>query len=739
MAKKRKKKGSKKEKKGLLARIFSPEDPLFEFAVSREAGREIAAIVFILIAVFFLLSLFGVAGSLGRITANGLRYIFGLVAFLVPVLLGLGAWEFFRPLKKKDDPMRATGIIGGILFLLAFPALLHIFWGSAPSQAVTEGTGGGLIGYWISSGLIQATGGAVTFLIALGLTLISLILIFDLSIMHMLGLDEASDDPVEGGVRINQPGKAPVFETIRRIGGLGKRNQAGVRTLNAGTPPPQAQAPVAPAPTTAGGFALPQTDLLEVSDTVAESGDIAKNVEKIQKTLQDFNVAVAMGEVNVGPTVTQYTCKPSQGVKLNQITARANDLALSLAAKSIRIEAPIPGKAAVGIEVPNKVRAKVTIREILESGEFTKQKKSLLSLALGRDVAGSPVVSDIESMPHLLVAGATGSGKSVCINTMIMSLLYQNAPDTLRLILVDPKRVELTMYNHIPHLLTPVITEADKTISALKWAVSEMDRRYRLFSETGRRNIQAFNEGIPEGQQKMPYLVLIIDELADLMSVAARDVEGAIVRLAQMARATGIHLIVATQRPSVDVITGLIKANIPTRIAFATASQADSRTILDMGGAEKLLGNGDMLYLSNEFGKPKRIQGSFASDHDINSVIAHVKSQGMAQYNDAVVTSGSGAGAGGPMGGAGDADDDMYNDAVQVVTEAGKASASLLQRRLRIGYARAARLLDILEDNGVIGPADGARPREVYGAGNVAAGGGGADDGSSTGIQAYPE
>lgn len=733
MAKKRKKKGSK-SKLSFFRRLFNPEEPLFEFDVSKEAGREITAICLLVVAVFFLLSLFDVAGSLGEVASRGLRYLFGLVAFLVPVLLILGALEFFKP-KKKDDPVRATGIIGGALFLLAFPALLHVFWGSAPAEAVTAGTGGGLIGYWISSSLSHATGGAVAFIISLAVTLIGIILIFDLSLLRLLGLNQGNaEEPTEGGVRINQPGKAPVFESIRRIG-LGKRNQAGVRTLNAGTMPASPVAAAA-APTMAGGFQLPQTDILEVSDTVAESGDIAKNVEKIQKTLQDFGVAVAMGEVNVGPTVTQYTCKPSQGVKLNQITARSNDLALSLAAKSIRIEAPIPGKAAVGIEVPNKIRAKVTVREILESPEFAK-KKSLLSLALGRDVAGTPIITDIEAMPHLLVAGATGSGKSVCINTMILSLLYQNAPDTLRLILVDPKRVELTMYNHIPHLLTPVITEADKTISALKWVVSEMDRRYRLFSETGRRNIQAFNEAIPEGQQKIPYLVLIIDELADLMSVAARDVEGAIVRLAQMARATGIHLIVATQRPSVDVITGLIKANIPTRVAFATASQADSRTILDLSGADKLLGNGDMLYLSNEFGKPKRIQGSFASDHDINSVIAFVKSQGMAQYNDAVVTSGSGVGGGSVIGGGGsDGDDELYNDAVQVVSEAGKASASLLQRRLRIGYARAARLLDILEDNGVIGPADGARPREVYAAGN---GGRGRDDDPTSGIQAYPE
>ena len=457
-------------------------------------------------------------------------------------------------------------------------------------------------------------------------------------------------------------------------------------------------------------FVLPQVDLLETSDQVASAGNIAKNAEIIQKTLKDFSISVTMSDANVGPTVTQYTMKPAEGVKLNQITARANDLALALAAKSIRIEAPIPGKSAVGVEIPNKVAAKVTLREVLESKEHSSMD-SLLSIALGRDVAGAPMVIDLEKMPHLLIAGATGSGKSVCINTVILSFLMKNSPAELRFIMVDPKRVELTNFNGIPHLLSPVITEVDKTIAALKWTVAEMDKRYRIFADTGKRNIVAYNA---VAQEKMPYIVFIIDELADLMAASAREVEGSIVRLAQMARATGIHLIVATQRPSVDVITGLIKANITSRIAFAVASNADSRTILDQSGAEKLLGNGDMLYIGNDLNKPRRIQGSFSSDKDIQAIIKHASAQDVVRYNEEVteVRSSSSMNKEGNQGLAGE--DELYNEASETVAAAGKASASLLQRRLRIGYARAARLLDILEDNGVIGPADGAKPREVY-------------------------
>ncbi len=703
-------KKKKKQKKSFWEKLFDEDKPIFSFDIHEQAAKEITAISLALIAAFLLLSLIGRAGSFGLLVDSFLRGIFGIAAFVLPVLFVGGAIEFFKP---KNSGIRLTGFLGALFLVIFFPALLHQLWPGDPQVLAEMGGGGGLLGYWLSLNLSQAVGAVVGLLILFGMTIISLILLSNVPLAQIFGISakqESGDD-----VQINQLGKAPVFETIRRLGFGRKKLPDRGQTQVVNAPEPLNQ-PAALTSASAQGYQLPTTDLLENSDVVAESGDIAKNVEKIQKTLKDFGITVSMGEVNVGPTVTQYTCKPAEGVKLNQITARANDLALSLAARSIRIEAPIPGKAAVGIEVPNKVRAKVTVREILETKEFGADKTNL-GIALGRDVAGAPCVVTLETMPHLLVAGATGSGKSVAINTVILSLLFRNTPEDLRFIMVDPKRVELTGYNHLPHLLTPVITESDKTVSALKWAVSEMDRRYKLFSDTGRRNIQSFNEGIPEGQQKMPKIVIIIDELADLMSVAAREVEATIVRLAQMARATGIHLLVATQRPSVDVITGLIKANITSRIAFATATQADSRTILDMGGADKLLGLGDMLFVAADSGKPRRIQGTFASDKDINNIIAHVKSQGMAQYNDEITaetaTVGAIAGqAGGGSGGVGE--DELYNDAIAIVREAGKASASLLQRRLRIGYARAARLLDILEDQGEIGPADGARPREVY-------------------------
>ncbi|TSC96505.1 MAG: DNA segregation ATPase FtsK/SpoIIIE, S-DNA-T family, partial [Candidatus Berkelbacteria bacterium Licking1014_2] len=441
-------------------------------------------------------------------------------------------------------------------------------------------------------------------------------------------------------------------------------------------------------------------------------GNVHKNVETIQKTLADFGISVAMSDVNVGPTVTQYTLKPAEGVKLANIVARNNDLSLSLAAHPIRIEAPIPGKSAVGIEVPNKTPALVTLREVLESKEF-KNSKSNLTLSLGRDVAGQPIIQDLKNMPHLLIAGATGSGKSICLHSIVIGFLYQNSPADLRLIMIDPKRVEFTFYNDMAHLLAPVITDVDKIVSALKWVIAEMDRRFNLLQKTNHRNIESYNQR-PDGEEgKLPYLVIIIDELADLMAQAANEVEGAIVRLAQLARATGIHLILATQRPSVDVITGLIKANITSRIAFAVASGVDSRTILDTSGAEKLLGKGDMLFLGNDLGKPRRLQGSFLTDKEIQSVVEFIKNERQVQYDSSVVEFYGGQKSGGWSDGAGAADDELYEEARAVVTQSGKASASLLQRRLRIGYARAARLLDIMEEHGVIGPADGARPRDI--------------------------
>ncbi|HSD12284.1 MAG TPA: DNA translocase FtsK, partial [Patescibacteria group bacterium] len=450
-------------------------------------------------------------------------------------------------------------------------------------------------------------------------------------------------------------------------------------------------------------------DLLETRNAKPTSGDIAGKMHVIQKTLENFGIPVEMGEVSVGPTVTQFSLKPADGIKLNRITSLSNDLALTLAAHPIRIEAPIPGKSLVGIEVPNQAVAVVSLREIVESKEFA-QRKSSLTICLGKDVAGKPWIADLGKMPHMLVAGATGSGKTVCLNAIILSLIYQNGPDDLKLMLIDPKRVELPVYNGIPHLLTPAITEVPKIINALKWAISEMDRRFDLLSKAGKRDITSYNE---TAEEKMPFLVIVVDELADLMVASAAEVEGAIIRLAQLARAVGIHLVVATQRPSVDVITGLIKANITARIAFSVASSIDSRTILDMPGAEKLVGRGDSLFLSPDLSMPKRIQCCYVGDGEIRKVVDYLMEQldEPVQYEEGVTEKASKGGN--DFGYDADGEDELLDEARDTVVRAGKASASYLQRRLKIGYARAARLLDLLEERGIIGPGDGAKPRQI--------------------------
>ena len=475
----------------------------------------------------------------------------------------------------------------------------------------------------------------------------------------------------------------------------------------------------------------PSLDLLEKKQSPADAGDIRQNAEIIHDTLAEFNIDVEMEDANIGPKVTQYTLRPPSGVKLTRITALETNIALNLAAQSLRIEAPIPGQKAVGIEVPNRKAADVRLFGVLDSKQWKKAREPL-SFAIGKDISGQAVVGELNKMPHLLIAGQTGSGKSVMINTLLTSLLYRNSPSDMKVILVDPKQVEMAPYEDIPHLLTPVITEPEKTISALKWAVNEMERRYKLLAAEKIRDIKSYNQKIASRATKiavadedgnmqqhedgaMPYIVIVIDELADLMMVAARDVEALIVRLAQKARAVGIHLVLATQRPSVDVITGLIKANIPARIGFTVASQVDSRTILDQAGAEKLLGQGDMLLYTPSMSKPKRIQGAWVTDDEVNKINDHLRMQSAPQYNDEVVAqpvqlNGKG---GVVMDFSGDDGDDMFRDAVRVVIEGRKASTSLLQRRLRIGYARAARIIEDMEDQGLIGPADGSRPREV--------------------------
>lgn len=460
-----------------------------------------------------------------------------------------------------------------------------------------------------------------------------------------------------------------------------------------------------------GVWEYPPLSLL--SDSVsgkADRGDVKANAAIIEKTLESFGIQAKVVEVNLGPAVTQYAIEVALGTKLSKITALSNDLALALAAPSgqIRIEAPIPGRSLVGIELPNRSPEFVPLKKILESHEM-RGSKSKLTIALGLDVSGKPIITDLSKMPHTLIAGQTGSGKSVAINVFIASILFRASPSEVKFILVDPKRVELPSYNGIPHLLSPVIVEPDKVVSALKYLVSEMDQRYKMFAQVGARNVDAYNE--ISGFQALPYIVLVIDELADIMLYSPVEVEDTITRLAQMSRATGIHMVLATQRPSVDILTGLIKANIPCRIAFAVASQVDSRVILDMPGAEKLLGRGDMLFLPPDEAKPKRIQGAYVSDSDTTGLIEFLRKTGVApQYTEEVTSMPTKTH--GQLTTRGERDE-LFEDAVRVICDHDKASASLLQRRLAIGYARAARILDQLEAGGVVGPAEGSKPRDV--------------------------
>lgn len=456
----------------------------------------------------------------------------------------------------------------------------------------------------------------------------------------------------------------------------------------------------------------PPISLLSSQDVgKADRGDINGNADNIEKTLESFGIMAKVVEVNLGPAVTQYALEVALGTKLSKIVALERDLARTLESPtgSIRIEAPIPGRSLVGIELPNRSPEFVSIKKMLDSDEM-QDAKSKLAVSLGLDVAGKPVVADIARMPHVLIAGQTGSGKSVCLNAFLASLLFRASPSEIKLILVDPKRVELTGYNDIPHLLSPVIVEPEKVISALRWVQAEMDRRYKLFAQAGARNIDGYNQ--MSGFQALPYIVFVIDELADVMLASPVEVEDSITRIAQMSRATGIHMVLATQRPSVDVITGLIKANIPCRIAFAVSSQVDSRVILDGQGAEKLLGKGDMLYLAPDQAKAKRIQGAFITDADINSLIQYIKAEGVQpQYTEEVTTMQKPGVTTVP--GVDGETDDLFKEAVETVCQYDRASASLLQRKLSIGYARAARILDQLEAAGVVSPADGSKPRDV--------------------------
>lgn len=481
---------------------------------------------------------------------------------------------------------------------------------------------------------------------------------------------------------------------------------------------PQAKDPQGPLTMTEtpDGYQLPSLDLLSepvTKDLSGENKRLKDNATKLIATLKSFGIGAKVLKIHLGPSVTKYEIEPDQGIKLSRITGLADDLALALAAKDIRIEAPIPGKAAVGIEVPNREVAMVSLREVL-GAESVQADPDRLLVALGRSISGETVTAKLNKMPHVLVAGSTGSGKSVCINGMIVSILMRARPDEVRLMMIDPKMVELNVYNGIPHLLAPVVTDPKKAAQALKQVVSEMERRYEIFSQNGARNIEGYNALIDKMNaeekvhQRLPYIVVIVDELADLMMVASNEVEDAIMRLAQMARAAGIHMVIATQRPSVDIITGVIKANIPSRIAFSVSSGTDSRTILDTSGADKLLGRGDMLLLGNGMNKPVRVQGAFLSDEEVETIVNHVISQQKAQYVEAMIPKDI------PEGET-EVDDPLYDEVVQFILTQETASTSMIQRKYRIGYNRAARLIDALEENGLIGPSEGSKPRRVMG------------------------
>ena len=708
MAKRRRRKPSYKRRKKVEPKKFlgvfkegetPPENVMIK--LRSDTAHELLAVFLLVTSGITLLSLFGIAGRLGEVWSEFLRLIFGVIAFPIPVVLIIIGVLLFYPKKFQFKFSIGLGLVLGVVSLCGF---FHLFVLDHSLQAARDGVAGGYIGYGVNLILGELIGFVASLIILIGLFLTSVLLTFDTSLTRIKEKIQSQDFVSK--------------EKLKKVGGLKVHQRVDEEKKDLSTedkeekfkkekPSDEFKPLFAGDEENGNGYQKPSLELLSYSDTKIDSGDVKKNARIVKETLANFNITVSMEDVNIGPTVAQYTLRPEEGIKLNKITALDNDLALALAAHPIRIEAPIPGKSLVGIEVPNKKPAIVTLRSMLESEQF-KKASGELKFALGENVCGETITLDLTKMPHFLIAGATGAGKSVSIHALLTSFLYQYSPHDLRLILVDPKRVELNTYNNIPHLITPVITDVKKTVNALGWLTSEMERRYQLFSDAKKRDINSYNKMVGKNK-KIPYIVLMIDELADLMAQAPREVEGGIVRLAQMARATGIHLVVATQRPSVNVITGLIKANITSRISFMVASQVDSRTVLDMAGAEKLLGNGDMLYLGSDLAKPQRIQGTFISEVEVKKVVNFLKKGKKPEYEEEV-TKKPAADVEFAVGGS---DDELLNEAIDVVTKAGKGSASLLQRRLRVGYARAARLLDLLEEKGIVGPQDGSRPREV--------------------------
>lgn len=697
--------------KKLKKRAVDIHEPL----LGDDVRQSVMAIVIAAVGAVITLAFFGLAGGFGMWLDGVLAAALGIARIVVPAILFLLAIDVVF---RDKQLVTFRGVASLLLFLLALNGILNmLFAGSATSGDALK-SAGGFFGLIVSQYLVSALGGFAAFIVAFAVLLASCVLLFNVSIrslatlpLSVFGGFSKKDDVAE-----DEEEEEMLFDERRKMQAGADESVASEDIEEDDVDDEEPQEKKKPMVYNGNAEHVMTTrerrtieiplDLLEHKSSESKSGDLERGTELIIKTLHQFGIDVEVEEVRVGPTITQYALKPPIGIKLARIVALQNDLALALAAHPIRIEAPIPGKSLVGIEVPNQTIGRVSLRELLESKEF-KHRKSSFSVPLGKDITGATQMMMVERAPHMLVAGATGSGKSVCLNDIIISLLYQNGPDDLKFIMVDPKRVELSVYAGIPHLLIPPIVKADEAINALKWAVREMERRLDHLAKFGAKDIDSYNA---KSKERMPRIVIVIDELADLMSQSKRDVEAVIVRIAQMARAAGIHLILATQRPSVDVITGTIKANIPTRLAFAVASQVDSKTILDVGGADKLLGRGDMLISTPELSKPKRAQGAYVAESEIERVVAFLKEESEPDYNYQITEAGNGSG--GVSLDPSDSDT-LLDDAIEIAVDAGKVSTSFLQRRMKIGYSRAARIVDLMEKLGIVGPADGAKPREV--------------------------
>ncbi len=709
---------------------------LLNFEIESHIAREIAAVIYLALAAMTWLSLNGKIGFMGDLWVSILKPLFGVGLSIVPFVLVFMGASVFLSKKIKWGLARFTGL----LFLAV--AVLGTIHANTPLDQMLElaqsGGGGGYIGFVSSFIFISSFGMSGAYILFIASFLIGLLLTLQISLadiakfftpspkqvretisaitpeLNIIDADDFDDEPLKivGAQDMDDDSmtikEVSPKEVEKKLAKVKEEEEDAIEVKDEAVFVDEESSE----------WEYPPLDLLFDSKEgfTLNQADLKRKAELIKNKLEQFGISVTMHEVHVGPTVIQYTLKPSEGVKLSKITSLKNDLALALAAQAVRIEAPIPGKSLVGIEIPSENRSNVFMREMMETDEY-KKTDSKLKFALGRDVSGNSIVADLAKMPHLLIAGATGAGKSVGMNSFLISLLYNNSPKELKFIMIDPKQVELSTYNGIPHLLTPVITEPEKAATALRWAVAEMNRRYKVCAEAGHRNIGDYNKD-KKTAEKMPKIVIVIDELADLMMTAQKEVEASICRIAQMARAVGMHLIVATQRPSVDVITGLIKANIPTRIAFTVTSAVDSRTILDSIGAEDLLGMGDMLFLSGTMGKPVRIQGIYISSKEIENVTNRLKLSREVHYRDDITAKETAKQSvqGVPdVVGDNQTDDDLMAAAIECLKKNRKAaSTSSMQRYLRIGYSRAARIIDMLEEAGYVGPAQGSKPRDVF-------------------------